>query len=63
MKQGRVDEETTLNIGTIDGGTGANIVPGECVCTGEVRSYSHTKALGWKAGLCPPSEEATTIIL
>lgn len=45
VKQGRVDEETTLNIGTISGGTAANIVPDRCTCRGEVRSYDHAKAL------------------
>lgn len=45
IKQGRLDEETTLNIGTIRGGTMSNIVPDRCVCRGEIRSYSHEKAL------------------
>lgn len=45
IKQGRLDEETTLNIGTISGGTMSNIVPERCVCHGEIRSYSHEKAL------------------
>lgn len=45
IKQGRLDEETTLNIGTISGGTMSNIVPEHCVCRGEIRSYSHEKAL------------------
>lgn len=41
---GYVDEETTLNIGTVSGGTAANIVPDTCVCRGEIRSYRHEKA-------------------
>lgn len=45
LKQGHIDEETTLNIGTISGGEASNIVPEKCVCTGEVRSFSHRKAL------------------
>lgn len=45
VKQGRVDEETTLNIGTLIGGTAANIVPDRCTCIGEVRSYDHAKAI------------------
>lgn len=45
IKQGHIDPETTLNIGTIAGGTAANIVSEECVCTGEIRSFSHAKAL------------------
>lgn len=45
VAQGRVDEETTVNIGTIAGGMQTNIVPERCACRGEVRSYSHEKAL------------------
>lgn len=45
IKQGRLDEETTLNIGMISGGTMSNIVPECCSCQGEVRSFSHEKAL------------------
>lgn len=45
IKQGRVDDETTLNIGTIAGGSAKNIVPEECVINGEIRSYNHEKAL------------------
>ena len=45
IPQGRVDAETTLNIGTIQGGTATNIVPETCVCRGEIRSYCHEKAL------------------
>lgn len=45
IKQGHLDEETTLNIGMISGGTMSNIVPESCRCQGEVRSFSHKKAL------------------
>ena len=45
LPQGRIDDETTCNIGTITGGTAKNIVPEQCVCTGEVRSFSHAQAL------------------
>lgn len=45
IRQGHLDQETTLNIGTISGGQATNIVPDICVCRGEIRSYSHTKAL------------------
>ena len=40
-----LSEETTFNIGTIQGGTATNIVPDCCVLTGEIRSYDHEKAL------------------
>lgn len=45
IKQGYVDNETTLNIGTILGGVATNIVPESCRCSGEIRSYHHKKAL------------------
>jgi tripeptide aminopeptidase len=42
---GQVDDETTCNIGLIEGGTALNIVPDRCIVKGEIRSYSHEKAL------------------
>lgn len=45
VKQGHTDEETTLNIGTINGGTATNIVSDYAECTGEIRSFNHDKAL------------------
>ena len=42
---GRIDSETTANVGLISGGTGTNIVPATCVVRGEVRSYDHEKAV------------------
>lgn len=44
ISQGHVDEETTCNIGLIEGGSGTNIVPEKCIVKGEIRSYSHEKA-------------------
>jgi len=37
MRLGRLDDETTANIGTIEGGTAANVVPERCRLQGEVR--------------------------
>lgn len=45
ITNGHVDEETTVNIGTIQGGCARNIVPDLCVITGEIRSMEHEKAL------------------
>lgn len=45
LPQGRIDDETACNIGTITGGTAKNNVPEQSVCTGEVRSFSHAQAL------------------
>lgn len=45
IQTGWVGNDTTVNIGTICGGTGKNIVPSQCRITGEVRSMDHEKAL------------------
>ncbi len=45
LKLGHLDEETTCNIGTVQGGKAVNIVPAEAVCRGEIRSWRHEKAL------------------
>ncbi|MCD7839378.1 MAG: M20/M25/M40 family metallo-hydrolase [Erysipelotrichaceae bacterium] len=45
LKLGHIDEESTLNIGTIQGGIARNIVPEETICLGEIRSYDHVKAM------------------
>lgn len=44
---GHVESDTTVNIGTITGGTGKNIVPEEVYLTGEIRSMSQEKAAFW----------------
>jgi tripeptide aminopeptidase len=43
MAIGRLDDETTANIGVIEGGTATNIVPGLVTVSGEVRSHSPAK--------------------
>ena len=45
MPMGRVGEDTTVNIGRIQGGLASNIVPETCTVLGELRSFSHEKAL------------------
>lgn len=45
LKQGWVDDETTVNIGKISGGKQTNIVSDECVVLGEIRSLKDHKAL------------------
>jgi tripeptide aminopeptidase len=44
MRLGRLDEETTANIGILEGGDAANVVPGRCRVVGEARSIDPTKA-------------------
>jgi tripeptide aminopeptidase len=38
MELGRLDEETTANVGVISGGTSGNVVPGHCSVVAEARS-------------------------
>lgn len=45
IRQGRLDKETTLNIGMISGGEALNIVSEVCTCVGEARSYDHERVL------------------
>jgi len=45
LPMGKIDKDTTLNIGIIQGGTATNIVPDRCTVIGEIRSYSHETAL------------------
>lgn len=48
MKLGRIDEETTANIGIIRGGASGNIVPDACFVEGETRSLCHGSAMKQK---------------
>ncbi|HEU4340280.1 MAG TPA: M20/M25/M40 family metallo-hydrolase [Candidatus Binatia bacterium] len=43
MKLGRIDEETTANIGLVSGGMAVNIVPNLVTLKGEARSHSEEK--------------------
>ena len=45
IRSGRLDEETTCNVGKINGGLAMNIVPERCAVSGEVRSYRHERAV------------------
>ncbi|MEO5361340.1 MAG: M20/M25/M40 family metallo-hydrolase [Nitrospirota bacterium] len=40
VPDGRIDQNTTANIGIIQGGTATNIVPKEVTITGEIRSHN-----------------------
>lgn len=46
LELGRIDEETTTNIGIIKGGDAVNAVPEITELTGEVRSMNENKAFG-----------------
>jgi tripeptide aminopeptidase len=43
IQQGRLDEDTTSNIGKISGGSAVNVVPEETFIEGEVRSFNRQK--------------------
>lgn len=45
LQFGRVEEDTTVNIGIINGGLATNIVPEYCILKGEIRSYSTAKSI------------------
>lgn len=44
MELGRLDAETTANVGVIAGGTSGNVVPGHCRVTAEARSLGADRA-------------------
>jgi tripeptide aminopeptidase len=43
FRLGRLDDETTANVGLIEGGTARNIVPDRCTFSIDVRSHDETK--------------------
>jgi tripeptide aminopeptidase len=43
MRLGRLDEGTTANVGTIEGGEARNVVPPRCLVQAEVRSLDHAR--------------------
>jgi len=43
LRLGRVDDETTSNVGVISGGTAGNIVPDRCTFLAEARSHDERK--------------------
>jgi len=45
FRLGRIDEETSANVGVISGGTARNVVPEWCSFTAEVRSQDESKAV------------------
>jgi tripeptide aminopeptidase len=44
MSLGRIDDQTTVNVGRIEGGTAPNVVPERCRIEAEVRSLDHARA-------------------
>ena len=58
MPLGRIDFETTANIGVIEGGTATNIVPDEVKIRGEARSRNTAKLAAQTAAMVRALEEA-----
>src|SRR5205085_9301861 len=69
LRLGRVDEETTANVGLIRGGTAGNIVPEWCTFVAEARSHDERRladlvqemldAITFAAGVAGCGVEAT----
>lgn len=58
MPLGRIDAETTANIGVIQGGVATNIVPDEVFIRGEARSRSNAKLEAQVAAMSKAFEDA-----
>ncbi|UCE27943.1 MAG: M20/M25/M40 family metallo-hydrolase [Candidatus Coatesbacteria bacterium] len=58
MRLGRIDHETTANIGEIEGGKAVNIVPAEATVKGEVRSHDDEKLAAQVEHITKRLEEA-----
>jgi len=58
MPEGRIDEETTANLGIIEGGMIRNGVPERVFIKGECRSLNHDKALAQAAAMREAFERA-----
>ncbi len=61
MRLGRIDEESTVNVGTIDGGTAMNVVPERCSLVAEVRSLDETRAEALVAEVVGRVQEAANL--
>lgn len=61
LRQGRIDEATTVNIGLIEGGKARNIVSDICTLKGEVRSLIHEKAVSEAEGIKKTLEDTATL--
>jgi tripeptide aminopeptidase len=58
MRLGRLDAQTTANVGTIDGGSAFNVVPERCTVVGEFRSMDEARAHEVQEQLASAIDEA-----
>jgi tripeptide aminopeptidase len=61
MKLGKLDEESTANVGKISGGTVRNAIPEKAFITAECRSLSHEKCLRQAEGMKNLFEEGARV--
>jgi len=61
IKQGRIDRETTANVGIIHGGIGTNIVPEKVVILCEARSHNAVKLEHQTRHMCETFEQAAAL--
>jgi tripeptide aminopeptidase len=60
MRLGRIDHETTANIGVVEGGMAVNIVPNQVILRGEARSHDPEKLARQTEHMQRCLEEAAT---
>jgi tripeptide aminopeptidase len=60
MRLGRIDEETTANIGAIHGGSAMNIVPDRVELVGEARSRNEEKLKAQTRRMCEEFQKAAS---
>ena len=60
LPNGRIDDETTMNIGTIEGGNATNVVAENASCSLEVRSIDKKKLLEYEKKVTASIKKITT---
>ena len=60
MQLGRLDQQTTANIGTIAGGVATNVVPDSCELAGECRGHDEARLAGVAAAMVDALQLAAT---
>jgi tripeptide aminopeptidase len=61
MRVGRLDEQTTVNVGTIAGGSAMNVVPERCSVVAEARSLDESRAEAAVAEVVDRMHEAANL--
>jgi tripeptide aminopeptidase len=61
FRLGRIDDETSANVGEISGGTARNVVPEWCSFTAEVRSHDEGKAVTLAAEMVETAAYAASL--